>query len=129
MSVWMVRRVRAYIGGLPGKFYSRSMKERFPKRKKAKKPKILEYTCHRCGDKHPFNRYCPYTLELPIIPGDCQSCATLTNSHDEDCKLVAIKDRIGLCAFCGDISHPYADCPERYPNRGPKKIVERQAIT
>ena len=39
--------------------------------------------------------------------------------------MVAIKDRIGLCAFCGDISHLYADCPDRYPNKGPKKILPR----
>ena len=44
----------------------------------------------------------------------------------EECELVAIKDRIGLCAFCGDISHLYADCPDRYPNRGPKKILPRK---
>ena len=40
--------------------------------------------------------------------------------------MVAIKDRIGLCAFCGDISHLYADCPDRYPNRGPKKVLPRK---
>ena len=51
------------------------------------------------------------------------------NVHDDGCELVAIKDRIGLCAFCGDISHLYAECPERYPNRGPKRIVERPAMT
>ena len=37
--------------------------------------------------------------------------------------MVAIKDRIGLCAFCGDISHLYADCLDRYPNKGPKRIL------
>ena len=109
----------------PAKFYSRSMKERFPKRKKPRRPKILEYTCRHCGDKHPFNKYCPYAIEPPIIPGECRSCATLTNIHDDGCELVAIKDRIGMCAFCGDLSHLYAECPKRYPNRGPKKIVER----
>ena len=87
------------------KFYSRSMKERFPKMKKRRKSKILEYTCRRCGEQHPFNRYCPYAVEPPIVPGECRSCATLTNHHDEECELVAIKDRIGLCTFCGDISH------------------------
>ena len=100
----------------PARFYSKSMKERFPKQKKMRKPRILEYTCRRCGDKHPFNRYCPYAVEPPIIPGECRSCATLTNIHDDGCELVALKDRIGLCAFCGDISHLYAECPERYPN-------------
>ena len=107
----------------PAKFYSQSMKERFPKMKKRRKSKILEYTCRRCGEQHPFNRYCPYAVEPPIVPGECRSCATLTNHHDGECKLVAIKDRIGLCAFCGDISHLYADCPERYPNRGPKRVL------
>ena len=90
--------------------------------KKRKKSKILEYTC-RCWEQHPFNRYCPYTVEPPIVPGECRSCATLTNHHDDECELVAIKDRIGLCAFCGDIPHLYADCPDRYPNRVPKRIL------
>ena len=78
------------------------------------------------GEQHPFNRYCPYAVKPPIVPGECRSCATLTNHHDEECELVAIKDRIGLCAFCGDISHLYADCPDRYPNRGPKKVLPRK---
>ena len=94
--------------------------------KKKRKSKILEYTCRRCGEQHPFNRYCPYAIEPPIVPGECRSCATLTNHHDEECELVAIKDRIGLCAFCGDISHLYANCPDRYPNRGPKRILPRK---
>ena len=110
----------------PAKFYSQSMKERFPKMKKKRKSKILEYTCRRCGEQHPFNRYCPYAVEPPIVPGECRSCATLTNHHDEECELVAIKDRIGLCAFCGDISNVYVDCPDRYPNRGPKRILPRK---
>ena len=110
----------------PAKFYSQSMKERFPKMKKKRKLKIPEYTCRRCGEQHPFNRYCPYAIEPPIVPGECRSCATLTNHHDEECELVAIKDRIGLCAFCGDISHLYADCPDRYPNRGPKRLLPRK---
>ena len=88
----------------PAKFYSQSMKERFPKGEKRRKSKILEYTCRRCGEQHPFNRYCPYAIKPPIVPGECRSCATLTNHHDEECELVAIKDRIGLCAFVG-ISH------------------------
>ena len=75
------------------------MKERFPKIKKKRKSKILEYTCRRCGEQHPFNRYCPYAIEPPIVPGECRSCATLTNHHNDKCELVAIKDRIGLCAF------------------------------
>ena len=107
----------------PTKFYSQSMKERFPKMKKKRKSKILEYTCRRCGEQHPFNRYCPYAIEPPIVPGECRSCATLTNHHDGECELVAIKDRIGLCTFCGDISHLYADCPEQYLNRGPKRVL------
>ena len=107
----------------PAKFYSQSMEERFPKMKRKVKAKILEYTCRRCGEQHPFNRYCPYAVEPPIVPGECRSCATLTNHHEDECELVAIKDRIGLCAFCGDISHVYADCPDRYPNRGPKRIL------
>ena len=110
----------------PAKFYSQSMKERFPKGEKRRKSKILEYTCRRCGEQHPFNRYCPYAVKPPIVPGECRSCATLMNHHDEECELVAIKDLIGLCAFCGDISHLYADCQDRYPNRGPKKILPRK---
>ena len=109
----------------PAKYYSQSMRNRFPKKKKTRKQRILEYTCRRCGDRHPFNRYCPYAVEPPIIPGECRSCATLTNVHDDECELVAIKDRIGLCTFCGDITHTYAECPERYPNRTPKRVMER----
>ena len=109
----------------PAKFYSQSMRDRFSKRKRAKKQKILEYTCRRCGDRHPFNRYCPYAIEPPIIPGECRSCATLTNVHDDGFEMVAIKDRIGLCAFCGKISHSYTECPERYPNRALKRVMER----
>ena len=110
----------------PAKFYSQSMKERFPKMKKGRKSKILEYTCRRCGEQHPLNRYCPYAVEPPIVPGECRSCATLTNHHDEECELVAIKDRIGLCTFCWDISHLYTDSPDRYPNRGPKRVLPRK---
>ena len=110
----------------PAKFYSPSMKERFPKIEKRRKSKILEYTCRRCGERHPFNQYCPYATKPPIVPGECRSCATLMNHHDEECELVAIKDRIGLCTFCGDISHLYADCPDRYPNRGPKRVLPRK---
>ena len=40
--------------------------------------------------------------------------------------MAALKDRIGLCAFCGDISHLYVDCPDRYPNRGPKRVLPRK---
>ena len=99
--LWLVREERTHIPGVSHKFISQSMKERFPKMKKKRKSKILEYTCRQCGEQHPFNRYCPYTAEPPIVPGECRSCATLTNHHDEECELVAIKDRIGLCAFCG----------------------------
>ena len=64
-----------------------------------------------------------------MVPGECRSCTTLTNQHDDECELVAIKDRIGLCAFCGDVSHLYADCPDRYPNRGPKRVLPRRGGT
>ena len=111
----------------PAKYNSQSMRDRFPKKKKAKRQKIMEYTCRRCGDKHPFNRYCPHAVGPPIVPGECQSCATLTNIHEDWCEMVAIKDRIGLCAFCGDGSHAYAECPERYPNQAPKRVMGRAA--
>ena len=39
---------------------------------------------------------------------------------------MALKDHIGLCAFCGAISHKYAECPDQYPNRAPKKIMGRR---
>ena len=94
--------------------------------KRKVKAKIPEYTCRSCVEQHPFNRYCPYAIEPPIVPGECRSCATLTNHHDDKCELVAIKDRIGLCAFCGDISHVYTDCPDRYPNMDPKRILPRK---
>ena len=74
----------------------------------------------------PFQQVLPVAIEPPIVPGECRSCATLTNHHDEECELVAIKDRIGLCAFCGDISHLYTDCPDRYLNRGPKRVLPRK---
>ena len=40
-------------------FYSQSMKERFPKREKRGKSKLLEYTCRRCGEQHPFKPVLP----------------------------------------------------------------------
>ena len=52
----------------PTKYYSQSMKECFPKRKRAKRVNIMEYTCTRCGEKHPFNRYCPYAIDPPNCP-------------------------------------------------------------
>ena len=91
--------------------------------KKRRKLKILEYTCRRCGEQHPSNRYCPNAVEPPVVPGECRRCATLTNHHDEECELVAIKDWIGLCTFWEDISHLYTDFPDQYPNRGPERVL------
>ena len=88
----LVRKERTYVLRVScKKFYSQSMKERFPKGEKRRKSKILEYTCRRCGEQHPFNRYCPYAVKPPIVPGECRSCATLTNHHDEECELVTNK--------------------------------------
>ena len=73
----------------PTKFYSQSMKERFPKGEKRRKSKILEYTCRRCGEQHPFNRYCPYAVKPPIVPGECRK-PYLTNPVSRNTKVMMI---------------------------------------
>ena len=56
----------------PAKFYSRSMRERFPKRKKAKRQKILEYTCHRCGTGTLSTSTAPTPSSHPSHPGNAK---------------------------------------------------------
>ena len=68
-----------------------------------------------------------------------QSCATLTNHHDEECEVVAIKDRIGLCAFVGisrtcmqiaqidiQIGGPKRYCPAREGPGGAASLLTRK---
>ena len=52
-----------------------------------------------------------------MIPGECKSCGAVTNVHDEDCQYVEVKDEIGICSFCGQLDHTYAQCPEREEQR------------
>ena len=99
------------------KYYDDSMNTRFPpKGRKPRKP-LRQYDCRRCGQKHPFNVYCPFVTQPPVIPGECKSCRAVTNVHDEDCQYVEIKDEIGICSFCGQLDHTYAQCPEREEQR------------
>ena len=51
------------------------------------------------------------------MPGECKSCGAVTNVHDEDCQYVEVKDKIGICSFCGQLDHTYAQCPEREEQR------------
>ena len=51
------------------------------------------------------------------MPGECKSCGAVTNVHDEDCQYVEVKDEIGICSFCGQLDHTYAQCPEREEQR------------
>ena len=94
-------------------FTDSSMQARFPRRDRAKKMPPKHYECHRCGESHPFNIYCPNVRDPPIVPGECRSCWTTTKEHANDCQYVAIKDNIGLCTYCWALSHHYADCPQR----------------
>ena len=99
------------------KYYDDSMNARFPpKGRRVQKP-LRQYDCRRCGQKHPFNVYCPYVTHPPVVPGECKSCGAVTNVHDEDCQYVEVKDEIGICSFCGNIDHNYAQCPEREEQR------------
>ena len=94
-------------------FADDNMRARFPKKEKTKRTPIKHYECHRCGESHPFNIYCPNVRDPPVIPGECRSCGTTTREHANDCQYVAIKDNIGLCTYCQAQDHRYADCPQR----------------
>ena len=94
-------------------FADDSMRARFPKKEKMKRTPIKHYECHRCGESHPFNIYCPNVRDPPVIPGECRSCGTTTQEHANDCQYVAIKDNIGLCTYCKAQDHRYAACPQR----------------
>ena len=99
------------------KYYDDSMNARFPpKGRRVQKP-LRQYDCRRCGQRHPFNVYCPYITYPPVIPGECKSCGAVTNVHDEECQYVEVKDEIGICSFCGNLDHTYAQCPEREEER------------
>ena len=93
-------------------FVDDSMQARFPKKEKMKRTPIKHYECRRCGESHPFNIYCPNIRDPPVIPGECRSCGTTTREHANDCQYVAIKDNIGLCAYCQAQDHRYAACPQ-----------------
>ena len=94
-------------------FADSSMQTRFPRRGTPRKSPIKHYECHRCGESHPFNIYCPTIKFPPIVPGECRSCGTITKEHANDCQYVAIKDNIGLCMYCQAQDHRYAACPQR----------------
>ena len=99
------------------KHYDTSMNVRFPP-KGRKPPKPLRHNdCRRCGQRHPFNVYCPFVTQPPVVPGECKSCGAVTNVHDDDCQYVEVKDEIGICSFCGQLDHTYAQCPEREEQR------------
>ena len=61
--------------------------------------------------------YCPFVTQPPVVPGECKSCGAVTNVHDDDCQYVEVKDEIGICSFCGQLDHTYAQCPEREEQR------------
>ena len=84
--------------------------------RRVQKP-LRQYDCRRCRQRHPFNVYCPYVTHPPVVPGECKSCGAVTNVHDEDCQYVEVKDEIGICSFCGNLDHTYAQCPEREEQR------------
>ena len=86
-------------------FADDSMQARFPKKERIKRTPIKHYECHRCGESHPFNIYCPNVRDPPVIPGECRSCRTTTREHTNDCQYVAIKDNIGLCTYCQAQDH------------------------
>ena len=99
------------------KYYDDSMNARFPpKGRKPRKP-LRQYDCRRCGQRHLFNVYCPFVTQPPVVPRECKSCGAVTNVHDEDCQYVEVKDEIGICSFCGQLDHTYAQCPEREEQR------------
>ena len=86
-------------------FADSSMQARFPRKETLRKSPIKYYECHRCGESHPFNIYCPTIKFPPIVPGECRSCGTITKEHANDCQYVAIKDNIGLCMYCQAQDH------------------------
>ena len=99
------------------KYYDDSMNARFPPKGRRIQRPFRQYDCRRCGQKHPFNVYCPFITRPPVVPGECKSCGAVTNVHAEDCQYVKVKDEIGICSFCGQLDHTYVQCPEREEQR------------
>ena len=105
------------------KYYDDSMREHFSPRERRPRKPLRQYNCRRCGQKHPFNVYCPYITQPPVVPGECKSCGVVTNLHDEDCQYVEVKDEIGICSYCGKLDHSYAQCPKREQD---KEAIRRE---
>ena len=105
------------------KYYDNSMRERFPPQERKSRKPLRQYDCRRCGQKHPFNVYCPYITQPPVVPGECKSCGAVTNLHDEDCQYVEVKDEIGICSYCGKLDHSYAQCSKREQD---KEAIRRE---
>ena len=90
------------------KHYDESMNAQFPPKRRKPPKSLRQCDCRRCGQRHPFNVYCPFVTQPPVIPGECKSCGAVTNLHDDDCQYVEVKDEIGICSFCGQLDHTYA---------------------